>query len=287
MIKPFHLMMIEEDRADFHHFVSACRSVSIPCDIDWQTTGEFGLLALKEAERGGVIHEVVVIDFDLPGMAGSDVLRHIRHNRRLRSVSTLVLTRNSSPSEIAFAAWSDRSIVKPIMFVGWLEVAAMIRDLAAQQRDSAHMLSRRWSSRYPHVLYVDDEPDCRNLFARASLFSGLPAMIHSLGSVAEAMGYLNRVAPRQAAIRPKLIVYAPRGPLGIGSNLLHSIRTNDMYRTITVIVIIDSEDASCAGQYRASGADEIFMAPRTYRGLIELISSFDRLLVGSSHELPV
>jgi DNA-binding response OmpR family regulator len=283
----FHLMMIEETRADFHHLVSACRSVSILCDIDWQTTGEFGLSSLKEAERAGSLHEVVVIDFDLPGMAGSDVLCYIRHNRKLRAVSTLVLTRNSSPDEIALAALSDRWMVKPILFVGWLEVAALIRDLAAQKRESTQLLSHRWGSRYPHLLYVDDDLECRNLFARACLYSGLPAVIHSLGGVAEAMGYLNRVASHQDAIRPKLIIYALKKPPSSGNNLLHMIKTNDLYRTITVIVLSDSDDADYAHHYRAFGADDVLISPRTYRGLIEVISSLDHWLVGSFHGLPV
>jgi len=60
--------------------------------------------------------DLVLLDYNMPGMTGAEVLGHIRENRDLRDLSVLMVTAHSRGDYVAEAAESevDAYILKPL-----------------------------------------------------------------------------------------------------------------------------------------------------------------------------
>jgi CheY-like chemotaxis protein len=280
-------MVIEDNQNDFHLLVQACRALSLPCVLECQTTGEFGILALNHAARAGRLPDIVIIELDLPGMSGGDVLRHIRKNAALCSVMALVLTGSSQPQDRALGALADSYLAKPALFAGWKEIAYLISEWATRRKPIEVDVPRHSSPRMPHLLHVDDDLDDRQLFARAFLQSGLPGVLHSMGGATDALLYLNRLRPYADAVRPTLIIYDLSVPRLAGRSLLELIKTNVLYNAIAVIVLSGSESVADMHRCREMGADDYVVKPSSYDGLVEIIASFESVLTESSTDLPI
>lgn len=287
MTTPYRVMVIENNQDDFHLLTMACQALNLPCVLECQTTGEFGILALNNAARAGRLPDIVVIELDLPGMPGGDVLRHIRQNAEFRSMMALVLTRSSRPQSRAQGALADSYLAKPALFAGWKEIAYLISEWATRRKPPECLVPGPASAGIPHLLHVDDDLDDRQIFARAFLQSGLPGVLHSVGEATDALLYLNRLKPYVDAVRPTLIIYDLSVARIAGRSLLELIKTNVLYKAIAVIILSGSESVADMHRCRTLGADDYVVKPSSYQGLVEIIASFESVLMGSSTGLTV
>jgi CheY-like chemotaxis protein len=283
----FHVMVIEDDEADFQLLASAFRSLGVPCVLDWQKNGEFGVRALIDASRENRRPEVVVIDLDLPGMRGDEVLRVIRKNSELRSIVALTLTGSSAPQDRVLCALADSYLTKPILHAGWREIAYLISEWAILKKKPDDIAPRIVSSSIPNLLHVDDDVDDRQLFSRAFIKSGLPGILHTMSGARDALSYLNRCGSCPEAVRPCLIVCDLSMPQIVGRNLLDLIKTNRLYQNIPVIVLSGSPDFGDIHRCKVLGADDYVVKPSTYQGLIDVVRSFEPWLTGAASGFPI
>jgi two-component system response regulator len=286
MAASFYIMMVEDNEADYHLLATACQAADQECYIDYEPTGEMALLALREAKEAGRLPAVIVIDLDLPGMTGYDVLRLVRGDAALREVAVVVLTGSSAPEDLAVCAAADRYLVKPADLAGWRDVALQIGELAGRRRDPEPARPRR-RERVPHLLHIDDDRDDRELFARAFAQSGLGGVLHSVAGSADALLFLNRITPYADAVRPKLIILDLSLPHLDGRDLLELLKTNLQFKSIPVVVITGSESYADVRRCRELAVEDYVVKPRTHHELIELITSFEHWLTGSASNLPI
>ncbi len=73
---------------------------------------EDGEAALRELERERP-PDIALLDIRLPGIWGTDVLRHIRREPRLSRVKVMVLT-GLGPDELVLGARPDEILAKPV-----------------------------------------------------------------------------------------------------------------------------------------------------------------------------
>jgi chemotaxis family two-component system response regulator Rcp1 len=141
--------------------------------------------------------------------------------------------------------------------------------------------------RIPHILHVDDDENDRELFAYAFRRSGLGGELHSVANAADALLFLNRLGRFVKAERPRLIIIDLSLPRLDGRQFLEVVRTNMNFRSIPVVVLTGSESYADMQRCRDLGVDDYVIKPQTQHELIELISSFQRWVVGSSSGIPV
>jgi CheY-like chemotaxis protein len=273
MTPPFHVLVIEDSEADFLLLESAFRSLGLPCTLDWQRTGEFGVRALKDASRQNRRPEIVVIDLDLPGMRGDDVLRFIRKDADLHSIVAITVTGSSAPQDRMVCASADSYMIKPTRHAGWQEIAYLISEWAMRGKRTDDMAALTTSPAIPHILHVDDDLDDRDLFARAFAHSGLPGVLHSVNDAKDALSYLNRSGSCREAVRPCLIIVDLSIPQIVGRNLLDLIKTSSLYRNIPVIVLSGSQDPNDIHRCRLMGAEDFVVKPSTFQDLVDVIVS--------------
>ena len=99
-----------------------------------------GPAALAEAIRFGP--DVCLVDYNMPGMSGCEVARHLRAWRRGRPVYLIAVTAHDSEQARArtAAAGFDRHMVKP---VNWDELSAVLADVDADAPDHAAVAMRQ------------------------------------------------------------------------------------------------------------------------------------------------
>ena len=76
-----------------------------------------------------VIPSLIILDLHLPNVSGDEILRHIRADERLATVSVILATADPTFAE-SLSAESDLILLKPISFI-------QLRDLAIRMRSRA------------------------------------------------------------------------------------------------------------------------------------------------------
>lgn len=114
--QPF-LLVVEDSDEDFAAFMRITKSLAIPYPIERCVDGEEALNILQQVPQDNYgLPSVILLDLNLPGTDGREVLREIINNSCFQPIPTVVFTSSSNPKDIEFCyKLGVRSyIVKPI-----------------------------------------------------------------------------------------------------------------------------------------------------------------------------
>jgi CheY-like chemotaxis protein len=126
------ILLVEDNAGDAVLLKEAFNSIGIDQNIEVATDGEGALGALSNYEQLGAAErpDLVLLDLNLPGLAGKEVLNCIRSNRALQTLPVIVLSSSSAPTDIA-AAYDLRAnayVVKPTEMSGYLDMVKTLSD---------------------------------------------------------------------------------------------------------------------------------------------------------------
>jgi two-component system response regulator len=107
------LLLIEDNPDDVAIVERLARSSPLPVDLVCAADGREALPLLSDG--AGPI-DLVLLDLDLPGMAGIDVLRRMKDDSRLRDTPVIVVSGSQHDEDIlkGLALGAHSHIVKPI-----------------------------------------------------------------------------------------------------------------------------------------------------------------------------
>jgi CheY-like chemotaxis protein len=104
MTTPVTIVMIEDDAGHARLIERNIRRSGVNNDIIPFTNGTAALRYLFGDDGSGIGHEgqalLILLDLNLPDMAGTDILRQLKENRHLRSTPVVVLTTTDDSHEI-------------------------------------------------------------------------------------------------------------------------------------------------------------------------------------------
>ena len=110
-------LIIEDSQTQALIMAEALRAAGFETEII--STGDAAIERLA-----AVVPDIVVLDLHLPGVSGTDILRHIRAEARLEQIRVIVVTVEPQAADI-IQDEADLVLLKPIDF-------AQLRDLAAR-----------------------------------------------------------------------------------------------------------------------------------------------------------
>ena len=139
------ILLVEDDEDHALLCQRALRQVQPELDERLEVTtiadGAAALAALRGAAPGapappGAAHElpdVVLLDLNLPGLSGMDVLRAMRGDADLRTIPVIVLTTSSRDEDVveAYRAGANEYVTKPVQ--------------PAEFRTKVQSIARHWS----------------------------------------------------------------------------------------------------------------------------------------------
>ncbi len=99
----FRLFLIEDNPADVRLTEEALNELKRPYDLRVANNGVQALEYLRGSYSTGARPDLILLDWNLPGMDGREVLRLIKEDQRLRKIPVVVLTTSDAASDVARA----------------------------------------------------------------------------------------------------------------------------------------------------------------------------------------
>jgi CheY-like chemotaxis protein len=127
---PFEILLIEDNPDDVDLAVEAFRALSrsIRLNVVENGTDALALLRREASFRTARRPDLILLDLNLPGRPGHEVLREIKSDPAFRIIPLIVLTSSSSPSDVlrSYELSANCYIAKPQGLEGFEEIARQI-----------------------------------------------------------------------------------------------------------------------------------------------------------------
>ncbi len=134
-----NILYIEDNPSEARLFSETARSLNLSWHITNAEDGEAGLGLLQSGEERP---DVIILDLNLPGMDGLELLRHVKADRNLKDIRVIVFADPKSPScAEAYRLSALWCVPKPMTLEGYEE---LLREIS--QRCSGTESPHRQSS---------------------------------------------------------------------------------------------------------------------------------------------
>ena len=130
----FHILLIEDSRADAKIIDRALREGEIACRLTVIPDGRHALdylFALRdEPAPNDREPDLILLDLNLPGLDGCQVLTQIKSDPYLRIIPVIILTTSHRDEDIlqTYQAGANTYIPKPAEYSRYRELVATLRD---------------------------------------------------------------------------------------------------------------------------------------------------------------
>jgi two-component system, chemotaxis family, response regulator Rcp1 len=115
---PIEILLVEDNPGDAHLTVELLEEAAAPSHVDVVATGEEALAVLQRegAHAGNPRPDLILLDLNLPGISGHEVLARIKADPRLRTIPVIVLTSSTSEGDVhgCYDLHASAYIVKPV-----------------------------------------------------------------------------------------------------------------------------------------------------------------------------
>lgn len=129
-IRPARVLLVEDNADDVELTLEALNDSRVKMDVDVVTDG---LTAMQYLRREGaysdsVRPDLVLLDLNLPGMDGREVLKAIREDEALTDIPVVVLTTSKDEQDIlkAYRLHANCYITKPVDFLQFTDIVRKI-----------------------------------------------------------------------------------------------------------------------------------------------------------------
>ncbi|MEM9561697.1 MAG: response regulator [Actinomycetota bacterium] len=127
---PVNVLLVEDNPLDARSTLRAARKLELADRVDVVADGQAALDRLREAHADGEPVGLLLLDLNLPGKDGHDVLRELRADPDLQTTPVVILTSSVEQSDVngAYQHGANAYVNKPTGLDGWLEAMATIRE---------------------------------------------------------------------------------------------------------------------------------------------------------------
>ena len=126
MSAPVQILLVEDNPLDVRAMLRAAERMTVPRTVEVVNDGEAAIARLTGAGTGRP--DLVLLDLDLPGKNGHDVLEVIKADPTLRRMPVVVLTTSDAEDDIvgAYDRGANAFLTKPVSLEGWQHLIEQI-----------------------------------------------------------------------------------------------------------------------------------------------------------------
>ena len=210
--RPLEILLIEDNPADADLIRETIALREKPLNLHVLKTGEEALHFLSRSGpfQNALRPDLILLDLNLPGMDGREVLERIKAELRLKQIPVIVLTSAQADLDVlkSYSAGASCYILKPVdpdLFAQvisqiqdfWFSLVQLPNHVMSERGKSSHsllaqpLLPRRASDQPLHVLYVEDrDADAEKVLQDLTHLSEPQVIAHREIRLADAFQYL-------------------------------------------------------------------------------------------------
>ncbi|OYY64819.1 MAG: hypothetical protein B7Y51_03940 [Burkholderiales bacterium 28-67-8] len=125
-----HILLIEDNPADARLVHEALVEAKLSCKLNWKNTGGDALAFLRDtvAVDPTAAPDLILLDLNLPGVHGLEILGEIKTDDRLRHIPVIVLSSSMAKTDVmdAYRAYANAYVAKPTHFSQFVALVASI-----------------------------------------------------------------------------------------------------------------------------------------------------------------
>ncbi len=117
------ILLVEDNRGDALLFSRAMRRAQAQVEIVRSESAEQALVILRTVDPAPI--NLIVLDINLPGISGTQLLEIIKADRKLRRIPAVILSSSSAPEDIdaCYDRFANGYLTKPIESGGYEAMA--------------------------------------------------------------------------------------------------------------------------------------------------------------------
>ncbi len=131
-----NILLVEDSESDAELTIEALRRGRVYNTVSHVRDGAEALRYLfrEEEYASAPTPDLILLDLNMPGINGKDVLRKIRDDDKLRIIPVVVLTTSSYDQDIlaSYGLYANSYIVKPVDLTSFFEVVQSIKSFWLQ-----------------------------------------------------------------------------------------------------------------------------------------------------------
>ena len=130
-----HIVVLEDNEPDLIMVKKALREAGVDCRITAFTDGAEALTYIQSTTS--LIPDLVILDFNVPKVAGASVLNTIRGNTRWNRVGVFMFTASQDPADRARIKMlgADEYLIKPMDMAGFSRFGEFVKEWLAANRE--------------------------------------------------------------------------------------------------------------------------------------------------------
>lgn len=135
MVKPASILLVEDNEMDVELIMDAFKEARLNNKIQVARNGSEALLYLfgeeKYADRKHYpLPDIVLLDLNMPGVDGHEVLRRIKTAEKLKRLPVIILTSSKDEGDraMSYDNGANSYLVKPVSFDSFLKVVKQVAD---------------------------------------------------------------------------------------------------------------------------------------------------------------
>ena len=125
-IQPIQILLVEDNSGDIELTQEAFQDAIIPNTIHVTRNGDEALdfLYKREFYKNVSRPDLILLDLNMPGKNGKEVLAIIKNDESLKDIPVLIFTSSEAENDVvkSYSLHANAYIVKPIMLPQFLEV---------------------------------------------------------------------------------------------------------------------------------------------------------------------
>lgn len=124
------ILLVEDNPLDTKATFNAARKLDMAGNIEVVSDGQAALDYLRIDRDAGSGPALILLDLNLAGMDGNEVLTEIRADPKLQTVPVVVLSTSSDDRDVAgaYQRGANAYITKPVELDGWVRVISTINE---------------------------------------------------------------------------------------------------------------------------------------------------------------
>ncbi|MEH1826241.1 MAG: response regulator [Nostoc sp.] len=131
-LRPIEVLLVEDSPSDANLTIKGFSNAQIANNLHWVEDGESAMNYLREQEEFTNVPrpDLILLDLNLPGMDGREVLTEIKSDPNLKSIPVVIITTSTDEQDIleSYNLSANCYVTKPIDIYQFIQVVQLIKD---------------------------------------------------------------------------------------------------------------------------------------------------------------